>query len=610
MQFSDSIIQPNPDRVFTPRDYQAEALTSIQKMYNQGVNRLLVQLPTGTGKSSGVMMQLPRLFPHHVLDQGMLFLAHRRKILMQAYDKFKAAYPNLYIGLEMGEREATGMEDVVFASVESLGREYQMRITKYEHRRFGLIVADEGHHVKPDGTWDRILNFFGVGSNEDQHYEIDVQGSTVKPLSVFLTATPTRTDNYTLAPFIDAVASKMSITEAIKRGWLTDIKAHRAKDPQGALQSEDQQTHIDYLVNAYRKYLVGERTLIFASSVDESKRLAQNLTKHGLAKTGHVDAETPKEKRKVIYDDFESPEGRLEALSNRLVATEGYDNPAITAILDNAPTESKPLHVQKIGRGLRPHPSANVDQYESAEERKDAIRRSAKPHLLYVSTFDPTVHGLDVVAALGDIPEDLEVDGDMVVEEVTDVLERFEEEAPEFDVSDYDSIREIKVELQRANLFSRTLYNDALKAMTPLNWVVEGDTAALYMPENPHASSYKYKTAPSIVEFQDKGDGRFVWRLIGGGYNGKFPVANKSYESTIEAEDLNECIRKYDRWLRNKSPNMFQEATRLSSEPADENMVNYLKRKKVPVDAQELTKETARLLIDREKMKLKRQDIN
>jgi len=85
------------------------------------------------------MMHLPMRFPHHVLDHGMIFLAHRRKILMQAYNDFKEAYPNLWVGLEMGEREATGMEDVIFASVESLGREYQMRITKYQDRKFGAM---------------------------------------------------------------------------------------------------------------------------------------------------------------------------------------------------------------------------------------------------------------------------------------------------------------------------------------------------------------------------------------------------------------------------------------------------------------------------------------
>jgi len=76
----------------------------------------------------------------------------------------------------------------------------------------------------------------------------------------------------------------------------------------------------------------------------------------------------------------------------------------------------------------------------------------------------------------------------------------------------------------------------------------------------------------------------------------------------VQAEDLNECIRKYDNWLKENHPGAYSWATRLSSEPADENMVKYLDRKGVPIDSEELTKETARLLIDREKIKLKRED--
>jgi len=608
MQFEDSIIEADGDELFVPRPYQEDALDSIESNYAEGLNRLLIHFATGLGKSSGVFMQLPRRFPHHVLDHGMLFLAHRRKILMQAFNDFQAAYPNLWVGLEMGEREATGMEDVVFASVESLGREYQMRVQKYEDRKFGIVVADEGHHVKPDGTWDRVLSFFGVGSDEDSHYTIDVQGSQVKPLSVFLTATPKRTDDYTLAPFVDAVASEMSITDGVKGGWLTDIKAHRAHDPDGVLDADSDQATIDFLANTYRKYLAGERTLIFASSVDESQKFAYNLRDHGLANAGHVDAETPKDERRRLYQSFEDPDGQINALSNRLVLCEGFDNPAITAILDNAPTESKPLHVQKIGRGLRPHPAAGVDAYDTPEERKEAIRQSPKPHLKYVSTFDPTKHGLDVVAEIADIPEDLEVEGDMVVEEITDVLEKFEEEAPEFEVSEYESVKEIRVELQRANLFNQTLYNDDLKAMTELNWVKEGGKAALYLDSNPHAPGSEYQRAPCVVEFERKGGGSFLWRVIGGGWNGNMPLANRAYETSIEAEDLNECIRRYDDWLREKRAYKYQKATRLSSEPASEDLINYLDNKGVPVDESKLTMETGRILKDRERIKLKRED--
>jgi len=605
MKFSDSIIEADDDYLFVPRSYQKDALDSIENLYKDGVNRQLIFMATGLGKSSGVMMHLPRRFPHHVLDHGMLFLAHRRKILQQAYRDFTRAYPNLWVGLEMGEHEAVGLEDVVFASVESMGREYQTRIKKYQDRKFGVVVADEGHHVKEDSTWDRVLNFFGVGSDEDQHYNVEVQGEEIPPLSVFLTATPTRNDDHTLAPFLDAVASRMSIVDGIRGGWLTDIKAHRANDRDQV--SLDEQGEINFLVQVFRKYLKGERTLIFARSVDQSEKLSHNIEDHGLASTAHIDAETPKDEREDIYQSFEQPDGDISVLSNRLVLTEGYDNPSITAILDNAPTESKPLHIQKIGRGLRPHPVAEVDKYDTAEERKNAIRQSPKPHLLYISTFEPTKHSLDIVA---DLTADVDVDpeGEYVVEEVIDVIERFEEEAPEIDVSEFDSVKDIEVTLQRANLLTQTLYSDELKALTPLNWIVENDHAALYLDRNPFVEqAHEYYHASCVIEFIDEGGGIFTKRVIGGGWNGNVPLKNRSVSMKVRAEDLHECIRKQDKWLLEEDENLYYWATRETSEPATDDMKRYLDNKQIPYKGN-LTKETARLLIDREKIKQKRAD--
>jgi len=173
-----SIIQGSDEHLFTPRDYQQEALDTIEDLYwNHHINRQLVAWAVGLGKSSGCMMHLPQMLPEHVLNHGFLFLAHRRKILLQAYNKFRRAYPDLWVGLEMGEYETVGLEDAVFMSVESVGRKYQTRINKYRDRKFGVVVADEGHHVRKDSTWDRILNFFGVGSDPQAHYTIPVGAS-------------------------------------------------------------------------------------------------------------------------------------------------------------------------------------------------------------------------------------------------------------------------------------------------------------------------------------------------------------------------------------------------------------------------------------------------
>ena len=105
------------------RPYQEETHDKLQYHYEKGQNRLLAHLFTGGGKTSAIASVLPEKFPH-LADHGVLFLSHRREILNQAYHTFRRRWSKeKWIGLEMGEFHATGEEDFIFASVDSIGRE-------------------------------------------------------------------------------------------------------------------------------------------------------------------------------------------------------------------------------------------------------------------------------------------------------------------------------------------------------------------------------------------------------------------------------------------------------------------------------------------------------
>lgn len=557
-----------------------------------------------THNSSGCLMHLPLRFEEMVEEHGMLFLCHRRKILFQSFAKFKRAYPSLWVGIEMGELTAQGDEDVVFASVESVGREYQTRIEKYSHRKFGIVVCDEGHHVTRDGTWDRILNYFGVGSDPSSHYTIDVGGKKRKPLSLFLTATPNRADDQTLAPFVDEVAHEMSIEDGVRAGWLTDIKSERANPGKDFNNEQDE---LNFLVKTYKKYLTDEKTLAFCRTVEQSKRFATHINEHGIARAAHIDAETPKEDRKRIWTQFEN--GDVDVLTNVLVATEGVDVPTITAILDNAPTESKPLAIQKIGRGLRPHPDAKVDSYDTPEERREAIRQSPKPYLWYVATFNPHKHGLDITAQItereGEMPDP---EGRLLIEEVVDVLEEFETEMGEYDLATMDTISEVEVTLSSVNIWTRTIENDDLKALTRLKWIVGEDSASIWMERNPFANTSRYSSAPVAIDIIEDENG-IKARYMAGGWNGSYAAGIKVHEQEVNADDLDEAITKVDRWLKSKDSDMYHRLQRSGSLPASDQQKQYLKRKKVPFK-EPISEETAELLIVNEKIKQRRESAN
>ena len=67
-----------------------------------------------------------------------------------------------------------------------------------------------------------------------------------------------------------------------------------------------------------------------------------------------IEADTPARKRAEILNNLES--GRTRVVTNVAVWTEGFDCPALGAILLCRPTLSKVLHLQMLGRGMRPAP--------------------------------------------------------------------------------------------------------------------------------------------------------------------------------------------------------------------------------------------------------------
>jgi hypothetical protein len=288
--------------------------------------------------------------------------------------------------------------------------------------------------------------------------------------------------------------------------------------------------------------------------------------------------------------------------------TEGYDNPAITAILDNAPTDRKALHIQKLGRGLRPHPTAQVDKYDTAQERKAAIKASEKPYLTYITTFDPTKHTLDVVAVLTETEENDE-EVSIICSEVVDVLEEYEVDDEDFEISRAEDVRSINVKLQSANVFTQTIENPELQALTKLNWVVEGQSAAIRMDRTPFANTSTYRKAPCVVEFEPSGEGTFEMRIMSGGWNGSVPAKVKKHVTEVEAEDLHECIRRMDATVRSRDESLYHSLKRGSSEPASREQKDYLDRKDVAY-SEPLSDETAQILINREKIKQRRQSAN
>src|SRR5438105_11577059 len=185
----------------TPRPYQHEAVAALLAAAARAVQRPLLVLPTGTGKTI--------IFALLVQRRGgrSLILAHRDELIQQAVDKLHLVDPTLPLGIVQAERDELTAPTVV-ASVQTLSRRPRLARLVPD---FHTIVIDEAHHA-PAPTYRRILAYCRAWHPEG-------------PLVVGVTATPERGDRQSLRPVFDRIVYQKSLVEMMQAGYLVDLRA-------------------------------------------------------------------------------------------------------------------------------------------------------------------------------------------------------------------------------------------------------------------------------------------------------------------------------------------------------------------------------------------------
>ena len=94
-------------------------------------------------------------------------------------------------------------------------------------------------------------------------------------------------------------------------------------------------------------------TLLFALSVAHAQQFAAQFTQSGVP-AAIVSGHTSQQQRRRIYADWRA--GCIQVVCNCALLTEGFDFPAIAALVIARPTRSLTFYVQMLGRGTRPAP--------------------------------------------------------------------------------------------------------------------------------------------------------------------------------------------------------------------------------------------------------------
>ncbi|MEM9567812.1 MAG: DEAD/DEAH box helicase [Cyanobacteria bacterium P01_E01_bin.34] len=324
---------------FKLRDYQQQLFDRVLTRWQQGQQRLMVQLPTGGGKTILFGAIARELLPR---GQTIVILAHREELLTQAAEKV-ATVTGAEVGIIKAGYSPKLDAPIQVASVQTLSRRpgYLNNV--------GLVVVDEAHHTNAT-SYRKILAEFH------------------EALHLGVTATPIRTDGSGFEELFQEMIAGPTVSELVESGYLCPLKLYADPHPmktRGArttggdfnpadlLRLNGEKGLSGNLVSMWKRYARDKRTVVFAINVAHSEAIAARFNQQGIS-AEHLDGNIPAPERRAILERFSS--GKTLVLVNCNLVSEGFDLPAIEAVQIARPTQSLALWLQQIGRALRIHP--------------------------------------------------------------------------------------------------------------------------------------------------------------------------------------------------------------------------------------------------------------
>lgn len=325
---------------FQDRYYQTESVEAIFNEWDNGNQKTLLVLPTGTGKTIVFCRVIERI----VRDGGrVLVLAHRGELLDQAADKLSRS-TGIGCGLEKADSSAFDeWWPVVVGSVQTLMR--PARLERFKPDFFNAIIVDEAHHCLAD-SYQRVLD----------HFDANVLG---------VTATPDRGDMRNLGQYFDSLAYKYSLVRAIRDGYLAPIKAltiplqidltgvaTQNGDYQAAALGSALDPYLEQIAVEMTEHCKDRKTVLFLPLIATSQKMRALLEAKGF-KAYEVNGESPD--RAEILAAFDAA-GPGTTLCNSMLLTEGWDCPSVDCIVPLRATKIRSLFEQMTGRGTRLSP--------------------------------------------------------------------------------------------------------------------------------------------------------------------------------------------------------------------------------------------------------------
>jgi superfamily II DNA or RNA helicase len=296
--------------------------------------------PTASGKTIAAAG-----FVEAARTLGVLILTHRR-LLVSQFDRELMAegYGDRITPAIVEGQTPTRGNPLTIQTYAWFAR----HVGSISHDAYQLVICDEAHTALGEKTSAAIRSFpepiyIGMTATEQL---IAKQVSDVFPASVDDLPLADAARRGLIAPLRDlrvppaaAIHSVPIVGGDFDEGELAKVLDHEALNQAAA--------------SLYRDRFDALPGIVYAAGVDHAYNLAKEFRAAGL-KAEAVSGRTPPVKLAETLAAYER--GELNVLINAMLLAEGWNSPRATVVMHLAPTASKRVYQQRIGRIMRLHP--------------------------------------------------------------------------------------------------------------------------------------------------------------------------------------------------------------------------------------------------------------
>lgn len=360
-------------------NYQENVVANLMDVLGpEGLNRGIVSLPTGSGKTRVAVEAIIRHLKASESEPTVIWIAQSDELCEQAVDTWSYTWSaigepgaRLTISRLWGSNDAIPAEDGAHLVVATDAKLLSLsRKSNHEWLTDAEIVLVDEAHTSISKTYTELFKWLKRGTNQRERTLIGLSASPYRGHNE--DQTKGLINRYDSNLLTEGVFEKDPHEELQDMGILARVRhielegmtltpAKVRKDPDAAAMHLD-----DYRIDLNEVAMDNDRNraildsleslpadmtaLVFTASVQHAELLAAVLAHSGVP-AASIAGYTPAPERRRLVRRFR--DGDIRVLTNYNVLSQGFDAPKVGAVYVTRPTFSPNRYQQMIGRGLR-----------------------------------------------------------------------------------------------------------------------------------------------------------------------------------------------------------------------------------------------------------------